>query len=63
MTKEQRRWVRCTIKNIAALRRVRLEPTELANHLSITNTLPDNCIRMNNAEGWCFDSCRECDKR
>ena len=59
-----KKWVRCKIKNIAVLNKTRDFQTR-ETYLILSNILPNNCIRLNSAMGWCYNSCgngvcREC---
>ena len=67
MTSERKvkKWVRCKIKNIASLHRNEITETPFT-YLEFLDTLPNNCIRLRSAMGWCYMSCedavcRECE--
>jgi len=60
-----KKWVRCKIKNIATPNKNGVTDSRFT-YLELQDTLPDNCIRMHNAMGWCYMSCedavcRECE--
>jgi hypothetical protein len=62
------KYVYCSIKNIAVLNLIEAKKINLVPHLSLLNTLPNNCIRMNSAQGWCYTSgidavCQECKRK
>ena len=67
MSSEIKRWIRCKIKNIAALNTSKMTEVEVRfKYLELQNTLPDNCIRLHSSIGWCYNSCegavcRECE--
>lgn len=63
-SKNYAKYAYCNIKNIASLNvgQARCE----ADHIDLIDILPNNCIRLHNARGWCWDTinrdgvCKEC---
>ena len=56
-SKNYGKYAYCNIKNIASLNvgQARCE----ADHIDLIDILPNNCIRMHSAMGWCHNSCSD----
>lgn len=50
------KYIRCKIKNIAT---DELHSNEVMPYLELTDNLPNDCIRLHSAVGWCYNSCQE----
>ena len=54
-----KKYVRCTIKNIAVLNKICAKEPHVPYH-ELTDKLPNDCIRIDCNTNWCINYCDEC---